>query len=174
MPIAGETQLDSVKRQLLQHPDWAAVSAARPLEIAFNPPEEIERFGKRRKLNDHDRRRLSAAHGHRSLSGLATLCRTGRDTSPREVALDQIKIRIDGRLAGHHSSSQGKSTVVPSSQSMLLDHEASLVSHPSGRKSESSRPECARMTESTRLSSCEHPSFHHQYSGSVFSRNEFY
>lgn len=150
--ITGGTRLDALKRQLLQDPDWAAVSAARPLEMAFTPAEEIERFGKRRKLNDHDRQRLSAAYSHQSLSGLATLSRKDRDASPGDVRLDQIKIRIDGCPAGLNSSSQGKSTNVPSSQSMLLDHETSLISHPSGRESESLKPECAWVAKSSRLS----------------------
>ncbi|KAJ5119174.1 hypothetical protein N7448_010881 [Penicillium atrosanguineum] len=149
--IKSRPHLDTVKRQLLQDPDWATVCAARPLEIAFTPAEEIEQFGKRRKLNDRDRKRLSAAHGHYSLSSLATLCRNGRDASPRKVDSDQIKIRIDGRPAGLHSGSQGKSTSVPSSQSMLLDHETSQISHSSAREEESFRPEYARVARSSRL-----------------------
>ncbi|KAJ5197781.1 uncharacterized protein N7498_006898 [Penicillium cinerascens] len=148
----GGTRLDSLKRQLLQDPDWAAVSAARPLEMTFTPAEEIERFGKRRKLNDHDRQRLSAAYGHQSLSDFATLCRKSRDASPRDVRLDQITIRIDGCPAGLHSSSQGKSTNVPSSRSMLLDNETSLISHSPGRESETLKPECLWVAKSSRLS----------------------
>lgn len=149
MSIKSGTHLDTVKRQLLQDPDWATVSAARPLEITFTPAEEIEQFGKRRKLNDHDRKRLSAAHGHRSLSGLATLCRNDRDASSKEAGLDQIKIRIDGRPAGLHSSGQGKSTNLSSSQSMLLDHETSLVPDPSARNSERCRPGYERVAKSS-------------------------
>lgn len=138
--ITGGTHLDSLKHQLLQDPDWAAVSAARPVEMTFTPAEEIERFGKRRKLNDRDRQRLSVAYDHRPVPGLATLCRKGKGVSPTGVSLDQIRIQIDGRPAGLQSSDgQAESTNVPSSQSMLLDHEMSLISHSSCRESERSR-----------------------------------
>ncbi|KAJ6112224.1 hypothetical protein N7523_008285 [Penicillium sp. IBT 18751x] len=147
--IKSGTRLDSVKRQLLLDPDWATISAARPLEIAFTSAEEIEQFGKRRKLNDHDRQRLSAAESYHALSGSARLCRSGREIYSREVRPDQIEIWIDGRPAGLHSSSQGQSTNVPSSQSMLLDHET----YPSARKTErnfldgSDRTPVCAMTE---------------------------
>ncbi|KAJ5668588.1 uncharacterized protein N7477_007158 [Penicillium maclennaniae] len=143
--IKSGSHLDSVKRQLLLDPDWATVSAARPLEIAFTSAEEIEQFGKRRKLNDHDRQRLSAAESYHALSGSTRLCRSGREIHPREVRPDQIDIWIDGRPAGLHASSQRQSTNVPSSQSMLLDHET----YPSARKSERSPPEYTRLVKSS-------------------------
>ncbi|KAI2786208.1 hypothetical protein POX_g08590 [Penicillium oxalicum] len=56
--------LETLKRRLLEDPDWAAVTVARPLEIQFASKQEIERFGKRRKLSDNDRHRLLTAHAN--------------------------------------------------------------------------------------------------------------
>lgn len=116
-----------MKYRLLQEPDWAAVSAARPLAITFAPVEETERFGKRRKLNDKDRKRLSAAYGSQSLPGLLK----SRETEALwNGDLDRVKIRINGRPVGMHSSeSPGVSASGLSSQSMLLDNEESTSSH---------------------------------------------
>lgn len=120
-PNSRNSRLDTLKHRLLQDPDWAAVSAARPLEITFAPAEEIERFGKRRKLNDNDRKRLSAAYGSNSQLSLLK----SRETNALwNTDLDQVQIRINGRPVGmQQSDSQGMTTTNTSSQSMLLDYE---------------------------------------------------
>lgn len=100
------------------------MSAARPLEIAFAPVEEIERFGKRRKLNDNDRKRLSAAHGGQSLASHLKFCEADALWNDD---LNRMKICINGRPVGIQSSdSQGMITTNNSSQSMLLGHEEDM------------------------------------------------
>ena len=129
--IHSDDHLDLIKHQLLKEPDWAAISAARPLEIIFPSVEETKRFGKRRKLTDKDRERLSAAHVARPLTGLYQICQGGRKASLEEdTSLDSIKIRINGRLAGLHSDpSERLMTNHSSSQTMLLDYQDPLDSH---------------------------------------------
>lgn len=108
-----------LKRQLLQQPDWAAVSVARPLEIKFASVEEVGQVAKRRKLTDLDRKRLSA-HGDFTIPE----CYKRKLPSSESICLDQVKIRIDGRLAGSPSDdTQVLPTNNPSSYSMLLDSE---------------------------------------------------
>lgn len=123
----SNNHLDSLKRQLLQTSDWATISAARPLEISFAPADEIERFGKRRKLNDGDRKRLSATYGNRPPS---ELLKSRESDALWSTNLDQVKIRINGRPANFRAgASQEMSTNQPSSQSMLLDSEESIRCH---------------------------------------------
>lgn len=118
-------ELGDVKRQLLSQPDWAAVSATRPLEIAFTPVEEIERFGKRRKLNDNDRRRLTAnPYGASNFFGPPESHRRKRNPSSVIDSIENIHIEIDGqRVAQSKDSSEVVMTM--SSQSMLLDDQDS-------------------------------------------------
>lgn len=131
MSSSGNRKLDILKHQLLQDPDWAAVSAARPLEITFAPVEEIERFGKRRKLNDKDHKRLSAAPALGN-NLQPSLSNSREPDALWNADLDRIRISINGRPVGMHSSdSQGLITVNTSSQSMLLDHEQNPNFHSS-------------------------------------------
>ncbi|KAJ5818033.1 hypothetical protein N7474_003624 [Penicillium riverlandense] len=118
-PAPKTNHLEGIKRQLLQKCDWAVMAAARPLNIAFTPVEETERFGKRRRLNDHDQRRLNA-HDHGADLTLAD----GRTKSTLlNVDAVDIHIRINGRSTGLQSSDrQGNHG---SSQSMLFDREES-------------------------------------------------
>lgn len=53
-------RIEHVRRQLLETTDWAAVRAAQPLKISFTPVEEVEHFGKRRRLTEADRTRIAA------------------------------------------------------------------------------------------------------------------
>lgn len=124
------THRKSHKHRFLQVPDWAAVSVSRPLDIKFAPAEEFERFGKRRKLNDADRKRLSVAAGS-TIPGLLQSRRRARELSATS-SLDRIQIHIDGQPAGLHS------TVGPelmpsshSSSSMLLGHSTPVALNPS-------------------------------------------
>ncbi|KAJ5909514.1 hypothetical protein N7504_004157, partial [Penicillium tannophilum] len=112
-------RLGILKRRLLQQPDWAAVSVARPLEIEFPSVEEVGQVAKRRKLTDLDRQRLSA-HGDLTIPEFYKR----RLPSSESFGLGQVKIRIDGRLAGSPSDdTQALPTNNPSSYSMLLDSE---------------------------------------------------
>ncbi|KAJ5797510.1 uncharacterized protein N7503_006806, partial [Penicillium pulvis] len=119
--VLPNDRLGVLKRRLLQQPDWAAVSVARPLEIEFPSMEEVGQVARRRKLTDVDRKRLSA-HGDLTLPEFYKR----RLPSSESFGLGQVKIRIDGRLAGSPSPSddtQALPTNNPSSYSMLLDSE---------------------------------------------------
>ncbi|KAF3390658.1 hypothetical protein F1880_009377 [Penicillium rolfsii] len=83
-------RLDTLKRRLLQDPDWAAVSAARPLEFAFTPAQEAEHFGKRRRLTETERKHLLGTHGnHTTLAFPKPYSWKGRDNP---LVQNQIKI----------------------------------------------------------------------------------
>lgn len=93
-----------MKRRLLQEPDWAAVSAARPLEIAFTSAHEAEHFGKRRKLTETDRKRLSATYGNQTTLAFSK----SHYWKDRVNPLDQIQIKITGQPGSQHpQNSQG-------------------------------------------------------------------
>ncbi|CAG8888736.1 unnamed protein product [Penicillium egyptiacum] len=128
-PSRSDNDLTEVKRQLLKEPDWAAVSATRPLELAFTSVEEVERFGKRRKLNDKDRKRLVAADTdgptffERPISQ-----RRGRNSSlVIDTIEEDIHFEINGRPVAQSNDSSGVVMSSMSSQSMLLDHEGSPI-----------------------------------------------
>ncbi|KAJ5475643.1 hypothetical protein N7539_007930 [Penicillium diatomitis] len=84
--------LERLKRRLLEDTDWAVVSAARPLQIKFTVDREIDRFGKRRRLNDTDRQRMLDANTGQGHSTLFTT--TGRPSRARAKSPDPIRIRI--------------------------------------------------------------------------------
>jgi hypothetical protein len=92
------SHLDILKRQLLQDPDWAAVSAARPLEVRFASAQEAERFGKRRRLTETDRKRLSATHVNQRTPAFPK----SDDWRENENALDRIQIKITGQPGSQH------------------------------------------------------------------------
>lgn len=120
--------LSKVKRQLLEEPDWAAVSATRPLEFAFPSVEETERFGKRRRLDENDRNRLvSATHNRSTLFELPQPQRRGRNPSSVIDTTEDIQIEINGQPVARDNDSSGLSMNSISSQSMLLDREESLL-----------------------------------------------
>jgi hypothetical protein len=103
-PADSTGRLDNLKRRLLQDPDWAAVSAARPLEIAFTSAHEAEHFGKRRRLTETDRKRLSATHGNQTILAVPK----SRYWKDRDNPLDQIQIKITGQPHSQHPrNSQG-------------------------------------------------------------------
>lgn len=123
-----------MKRRLLQQPDWAAVAVARPLEIKFASVEEVGRVAKRRKLTDLDRKRLSA-HGNLTLPE-SFISHKRRLPSSESIGLGQVKIRIDGRLAGSPSdNTHALPTNNPSSYSILLDSEPPLFFQPDSQAS---------------------------------------
>ncbi|OQE38529.1 hypothetical protein PENCOP_c008G08136 [Penicillium coprophilum] len=121
--------LSEVKRQLLKEPDWAAVSVTRPLELAFTPMEEVERFGKRRKLNDKDRKRLVPSNNNGSI--FFEWPRHPRRSRNSSSVIDTIEEDILFEYNGQPvAQSNDRSVAVMnsmSSQSMLLDHEVSPI-----------------------------------------------
>ncbi|KAJ5793452.1 hypothetical protein N7457_000051 [Penicillium paradoxum] len=124
----GAKELSEVKHRLLQEPDWAAVSATRPLEIAFMSVEEIERFGKRRRLNENDRKRLVAANSNGStFFELPRPERRARNSFSIMDTIENIQIEINGRPVAQSNSSSEVVMNSMSSQSMLLDHEGSPI-----------------------------------------------
>ncbi|KAJ5328152.1 hypothetical protein N7452_008542 [Penicillium brevicompactum] len=120
---SNASELSQIKRQLLEEPDWAAVAVTRPLELSFTSSEEVERFGKRRRLNDKDRKRVS----DNVPSFLELPSHIMRN--PRSVidSIEGIQIEINGQpVVQSHDSSVAINSL--SSQSMLLDREGSLTS----------------------------------------------
>lgn len=119
----------------LQDPDWANLSVSRPLEIKFASPEELERFGKRRKLNDADHQRLSTAINRPALGRFNSRIRAQQRSSKQDMhtlPLDQIQIQIDGQPARPHLHSNVSPEITRSnrsSQSMLLSHGAPYAPH---------------------------------------------
>lgn len=112
-PLAGSVSADStlhldlLKRRLLRDPDWAALSAARPLEVTFASAQDAERFGKRRRLTETDRKRLSATHGNQRTLAFPR----SDDWRENENALDRIQIRITGQPGSQHlQNGQGLQT----------------------------------------------------------------
>ncbi|QQK47388.1 palmitoyl-protein thioesterase 1 [Penicillium digitatum] len=125
----SDNDLTEVKRQLLKEPDWAAVSATRPLELGFTSVEEVERFGKRRKLNEKDRKRLVAANNNGStLFGRPRPLRRGRNSSSVIDTIEEdIQFEFNRQPVAQSNDSSGVATNSMSSQSMLLDHEGSPI-----------------------------------------------
>lgn len=104
VPADSTGRLNNLKRRLLQDPDWAAVSAARPLEIAFTSAQEAEHFGKRRRLTETDRKRLSATHGNQTTLAFPK----SQYWKDRDNPVDQIQIKITSQpVSQHPHNSQG-------------------------------------------------------------------
>ncbi|KAJ5790138.1 uncharacterized protein N7518_007149 [Penicillium psychrosexuale] len=125
----SDSGLTGVKRQLLKEPDVAAVSAARPLDLAFTSVRDVERFGKRRKLNDKNRNRLVAPNNNGSaFIERPRSQRRGRNpSSVIDTIEEDIQFEIDGRPVAQSNASSGVVMNSMSSQSMLLDHEESPI-----------------------------------------------
>ncbi|KAJ5459586.1 uncharacterized protein N7458_001138, partial [Penicillium daleae] len=98
IPVDSTGRLKTLKRRLLQDPDWAAVAAARPLKVTFTSAREAEHFGKRRRLTEEDRKRLSATHGNQAILAFPR-SHYWRD---RESSLDKIQIKITSQPASQH------------------------------------------------------------------------
>ncbi|KAL2867291.1 uncharacterized protein BJX67DRAFT_81647 [Aspergillus lucknowensis] len=124
-------RLEQMKRRLLETTDWGAVGAARPVQVSFTPREDLERFGKRRRLTKHDHERLNSS---------TTLQPRCREQILSETDLPEgLEIRINGHRLGQQETDLHRRTSSPtndgtssnfiSSQSMLLDHENSMRSH---------------------------------------------
>ena len=125
-PLLNTSHETSRKQRFLQSSDWAAVSLSCPLDIKFTPAEEVEQFGKRRKLNEADHKRLSTQAGRITQGRFQSRINARRRSPERDTSsLNRIQIHIDGRLACPHPGSDVSPEIVPnrgSSQSMLLGH----------------------------------------------------
>ncbi|OQE15276.1 hypothetical protein PENSTE_c029G03782 [Penicillium steckii] len=130
-PLLNTSHGTSHGHRFLQSSDWAAVSLSCPLDIKFTPAEEVEQFGKRRKLNEADHKRLSTQAG-RITQGLFQSRINARRRSPERdtSSLNRIQIHIDGRLACPHPDSDVSPEIIPSrgsSQSMLPGHHVAAM-----------------------------------------------
>ena len=120
-PAQALSRLGRIKRQLLDTNDWAGIAATRPVKMSFTPTQELERFGKRRKLTeaDHDRLVPSGKTGHFDLS--MSHERTPRAPSEFGTTGD-VNIRIHGAPVNtQYPTSKQCRRNNESSQPMLLD-----------------------------------------------------
>ncbi|RAL09045.1 uncharacterized protein BO97DRAFT_445707 [Aspergillus homomorphus CBS 101889] len=117
-------RLDRIRRELLKKPDWAAVAAARPLQIAFPTPDSLARFGKRRKITDSDRNRLGTSG---SCSHPVVRHRRGEGSLDEIGAVSQMSLKINGKRVVRRGTSLVRDQPINlSSQSMLLDGDGSM------------------------------------------------
>lgn len=123
-PPQALSRLDRIKRQLLGTNDWAAIGVTRPVKMPFRSIEELERFGKRRKLTEADHNRLVPSGGR--------ISHPRPRQGPRERAssefgmIGKVDIRIHRPWDSPESSSNGRNkNSNESSQPMLLDREDS-------------------------------------------------
>ena len=108
-----------LKHRLLKEIDCAAVSAVRPLEINF--PAVEERFGKRRRLTETDRKRL-AIPGSRSHIKPTTVRRPAHSPKPPQTMTHML----DDRNPAYKQ--------LQSSQLMLLDSDGKASGDDGARK----------------------------------------
>lgn len=123
-PPQALSRLDRIKRQLLGTNDWAAIGVTRPVKMSFTPTEELENFGKRRKLTEADHNRLISSGGRISRPGPRE--RTRERASSEFGTIGNVDIQIHQPLADPASSSTSHNKASnESSQPMLLDREDS-------------------------------------------------
>ncbi|KKK19834.1 hypothetical protein AOCH_006249 [Aspergillus ochraceoroseus] len=154
-PSQTSNNLDYLRRQLLETADWGAVAAARPLRMSFTPTEEIERFGKRRKLTTGDRQRLRVP--------TKPHFKVQKELSSEWGTLDDLEIRINKQPLGVRAKDKDEESHLKniSSQSMLLDHEESACSNeiPELRDSWNSRTGARSISKLSILSNDSKPCF---------------
>ncbi|KAL4931078.1 uncharacterized protein BDV17DRAFT_20327 [Aspergillus undulatus] len=147
--------------------DWAAVGAARPVQVAFRAEEDMQRFGKRRRLTKRDHERLHTDTA--TATALPLRHRAREDTRFEGVGghevHEDLEIRIDGRRLGQQyadidGDSGGDAVLnggnqpisqagIVSSQSMLLDED----SHNSYRGRDGEKTQGANRNNALRGSS---------------------
>lgn len=129
-PDAQHAHLETLKRQLLQNSDWASISASRPLELSFASVQETKQFGKRRRLNDTDRRRLAVTQDHQPLPRLFESCRPDWRAPEQEICMEGLEIQINGRPVGLPTNETPEMIVQRASPSSGLDREDQSMSPP--------------------------------------------
>lgn len=94
--------------------------------MTFTPPEELERFGKRRGLTEADRDRLGNYGRRIQAPELAIPHQRRRDGSPSEISVADMNIKINGVNPGAQLATTDEDTALinTSSQPMLLDRES--------------------------------------------------
>jgi hypothetical protein len=128
---AKENTLQTVKRNLLEKPDWMGLSAARPLKMTFPPAEEMEKICKRRKTKIADEQRTARAQ---PASGFHPAINSRRRTGQRGSSAslqhtDDASIRIGSNIhqtqetpgLGSKKRSSPDTSQIASTESMLLD-----------------------------------------------------
>lgn len=121
-PTQALSRLDRIRRQLLDTDDWAGIAATRPVKMSFTPTQELERFGKRRKLTEADHDRLVPSGRAGPVDQSMSHDRTRR--APSEFGtIGDVDIRTHGARVntGYPGSEQSRRNN-ESSQPMLLDH----------------------------------------------------
>ncbi|EAW09912.1 uncharacterized protein ACLA_041300 [Aspergillus clavatus NRRL 1] len=118
-------RLEQIKRRLLEKADWAAVGAARPLKISFTPVEEVEQFGKRRKLTESDRARLTSPNRRILRPEPGRSCKKPHQNVSSDIpGIEGLEIRINGqRCHAGGLATTCKRYQDASSQPMLLDRD---------------------------------------------------
>ncbi|KAI1983158.1 hypothetical protein LOZ53_005985 [Ophidiomyces ophidiicola] len=129
-PDAGT--LEDFRRRLLKKHDWADLSISRPVNMRFTSEAERYNYGRRRRLTQADRQRLTVGErrtdsrppSYRALRGVHRQ-RKGEYT-PTVLNPDDISIRIHKEPIVYLDSqprSVSKAMSMMSSESMLLDQE---------------------------------------------------
>ncbi|KAL3453247.1 hypothetical protein BJX65DRAFT_302164 [Aspergillus insuetus] len=94
------TRLGQIKKQLLETTDWGVIGAARPVQVSFTPQEELERFGKRRRLTGKDHERLNTST---VAMGMARPSPRDREIRMGGGLVENLEIRMDGQGNGRAS-----------------------------------------------------------------------
>ncbi|KAL4938755.1 hypothetical protein BDV06DRAFT_225682 [Aspergillus oleicola] len=90
-----------MKRHLLETADWAAVGAARPVKVTFTAEEDLERFGKRRRLTMGDHERLNTTRGSPRIQfHQGRRCEGAGNNLSGNGIPEGLEIRIYGRRLG--------------------------------------------------------------------------
>ncbi|KAJ0423645.1 hypothetical protein BJY00DRAFT_309884 [Aspergillus carlsbadensis] len=105
------TRLGQIKRQLLETIDWGVIGAARPVQVSFTPQEELERFGKRRRLTVKDHERLNTST---VAMGMARPRLPDKDISLGGSLGENLEIRMDGRRIGQGNGRTSSSGMMSS------------------------------------------------------------
>ncbi|KAF7173616.1 hypothetical protein CNMCM6106_007686 [Aspergillus hiratsukae] len=135
-------RIEDIKRQLLQATDWAAVGAARPLKISFTPVEEVEHFGKRRRLTEADRKRLTTMEQRALPPGFTKTRKTPRQNMSSDLpVIEALEIQINGRRCHAGAGIPKERQENFSSQPMLLDRDVSVWADQGSDPARSAREE---------------------------------
>ncbi|KAK9560562.1 hypothetical protein V6Z98_004663 [Aspergillus fumigatus] len=120
-------RIEHIRRQLLETTDWAAVRAAQPLKISFTPVEEVEHFGKRRRLTEADRTRIAAVENGAVPYEIPKSRRAPRQNiSSDRLGIEGLEIKINGQRCHTGESILKERHENFSSQPMLLDGDVSI------------------------------------------------
>jgi hypothetical protein len=126
-----ENTLQTVKRNLLNIPDWMGLSAARPLKMTFTPVGEMEKIYKRRKTKIADEQRTGctqpASALHPAINRPRRIGKRGSNASQQRT--EDASIRIGSNIhqtretpgLGCKGQSSPNTSQIESTESMLQD-----------------------------------------------------